>query len=220
MLMITADDGTTGTKDEWLDANADDSWVCGQILRLKSGAEVTLGGGAAPMLRLRAWTACGHEGAVDCMQEAVTFVGDHHAGRAMCAKHAKRARTQMRETPMRNVRKNPTNFGVTFSSQDVMDQIKSLGRNARRTASETKELRDLEALYEACAPYNESFRFGDMNFIRADYWVQYCKELVADIGPRDLPSYLKIDWKATSEILAQDYSTVKVFGKLYYFENR
>jgi len=54
--------------------------------------------------------------------------------------------------------------------------------------------------------------------VRYSYWVDYCQELCEDVGdlPKNIPSYIEIDWEATAKNLAQDYSTIEWDGVEYY----
>lgn len=55
-------------------------------------------------------------------------------------------------------------------------------------------------------------------FIADLHFVDAMRELVQDIGdlPREIPSYLEIDWDATAENLKQDYSSYKIEGNSYH----
>ena len=57
------------------------------------------------------------------------------------------------------------------------------------------------------------------NLIRETYFVDAMQELVQDIGdlPRDIPSYLEIDWEKTAENLRADYSSVEFDGVTYWY---
>lgn len=61
----------------------------------------------------------------------------------------------------------------------------------------------------------------ELTLILEDDWVEYCKELLEDIGelPKDLPSYIAIDWEATARNIAQDYSTVSYDGQEWYYRD-
>ena len=58
-----------------------------------------------------------------------------------------------------------------------------------------------------------------ITLIREDYFTDYCMELVQDIGdlPRDIPSYLEIDWQKTANNIRMDYSETDIDGNTYYF---
>ena len=59
------------------------------------------------------------------------------------------------------------------------------------------------------------------HLIREDEWVDYVREMLADIGtiPKDLPSWVVLDWDATAANVAQDYSTCAFDGATYYYRN-
>ena len=52
-------------------------------------------------------------------------------------------------------------------------------------------------------------------------WEEYVEDLVKDCGyiPNDLPWWIVIDWAATSDNVAADYSTVDYDGDTYYYRN-
>lgn len=51
------------------------------------------------------------------------------------------------------------------------------------------------------------------------HFVDAMRELVQDIGdvPRDIPSYLEIDWDATAKNLRADYASVEFDGVTYWY---
>ena len=78
---------------------------------------------------------------------------------------------------------------------------------------ELKELKDLE---EECRDFDD-WQYG-LTLIHESYFVDYCKDLVEDIGdlPQNLADYIVIDWEATAENLKVDYSEVDFGGETYY----
>ena len=58
-----------------------------------------------------------------------------------------------------------------------------------------------------------------ITMIREDYFTEYCQELVSDIGdmPREIPSYIEIDWDATADNLKVDYSEIEIDGDTYFY---
>lgn len=54
--------------------------------------------------------------------------------------------------------------------------------------------------------------------IRESYWVEYVEELVSDIGdmPREIPSYIAIDWDKTAANIKADYTEAEFDGVTYY----
>jgi antirestriction protein len=127
---------------------------------------------------------------------------------------------------------------MDFTGQDIIDvrdliarfeELESLKDNAGGTfnepytAEDAEELKALQALLSDLKGNggDEQWR-GDwypVSLIREDYFVDYCQELLEDIGdiPKGLPGYIVIDWEATAENLKADYSTVDFDGQTYYY---
>lgn len=87
-------------------------------------------------------------------------------------------------------------------------------------SEEKEELRLLKALQEECETCTSEFEYGTP-LIRESHWVEYCEEMCRDIGdmPRDIPWYIEIDWEATADNIACDYSTVDYDGITYYVKS-
>ena len=64
------------------------------------------------------------------------------------------------------------------------------------------------------------FRHGE-TLIHENYWVEYVQDLCEDCGyiSRDFPHWIAIDWDATADNVAADYSTIELDGNTYYFRN-
>lgn len=79
------------------------------------------------------------------------------------------------------------------------------------------ELKALQALAEEAEGYAPDWQYG-ATLIRDNYFVEAMQELVQDIGdlPRDIPSYLEIDWEKTAENLKADYTSVDFDGVTYW----
>jgi hypothetical protein len=58
-----------------------------------------------------------------------------------------------------------------------------------------------------------------LQLIDDEYFVEYATDLVVDCGgmPRDLPNYIVVDWAATARNIREDYSTVDVDGRTYWY---
>lgn len=82
---------------------------------------------------------------------------------------------------------------------------------------EREELKTLKSLADDAEGYAEDWRHGS-TLIHEDYFVEYCRELVVDIGdlPKNIPSYLEIDWDKTADNLRADYTSVE-FGDATYW---
>lgn len=81
---------------------------------------------------------------------------------------------------------------------------------------EAKELADLENA-ESEVP---EWRHGN-TLVPRDEWVEYVKELLADIGdlPKNLPRYIEIDWDKTADNIKADYSEIEIQGTTYLYRN-
>ena len=58
-----------------------------------------------------------------------------------------------------------------------------------------------------------------ITLIAESYFTNYCVDLLDDIGdlPRDLPSYIAIDWERTADNLKVDYSEIEIGGSTYFY---
>lgn len=90
-------------------------------------------------------------------------------------------------------------------------------------AGEGEELKQLEDLLSDLQGSGGDHEWeGDwypVTLIRDSYFEDAMRELVQDIGdlPKDIPSYLVIDWEKTAENLQQDYSSVDYDGVTYWY---
>ena len=57
------------------------------------------------------------------------------------------------------------------------------------------------------------------SLIRDSYFPNYARELLEDCGdiPRDLPSYIEIDWAATARNIRVDYTACEIDGVTYWY---
>jgi len=79
------------------------------------------------------------------------------------------------------------------------------------------ELEILRDLVEQCKD-GADWEYGEV-LIHEDYFVEYCREMIDDIGdlPKNLPWYIEtnIDWKGVAEDLKVDYIEVDFAGENY-----
>jgi hypothetical protein len=122
-----------------------------------------------------------------------------------------------------------SNSDDVIDSRDVIKRIEELeeeigytnsdnaGMSGHDTSELASELEALKALEAEAEPYVSDWRYGEA-LIRDSYFKAYACELVSDIGdlPRDLPSYLVIDWDATAENIRADYTSVDFAGVTYW----
>jgi chromosome segregation ATPase len=99
---------------------------------------------------------------------------------------------------------------------DIEDNIKTVREDIEDAE---KELAPLESLAEEAEGYSADWRYG-ATLIRDDYFEQYAKELVQDIGdlPAQLPSYIEnnIDWEGVASDIQVDYTSVDFDGEEYW----
>jgi hypothetical protein len=81
---------------------------------------------------------------------------------------------------------------------------------------EASEYLALTALADEAEGYAPDWQYG-ATLIRESYFVDYCRELVSDIGdmPREIPHYIVIDWEATAGNIRVDYAEVDFDGVTY-----
>lgn len=86
----------------------------------------------------------------------------------------------------------------------------------RDNSEDAAELKALKALADEAEGYAPDWTYGAA-LIRESYFVEYCQDLLEDIGdlPKDLPSYIEIDWEATARNLKVDYTEVDFDGVPY-----
>ena len=79
------------------------------------------------------------------------------------------------------------------------------------------ELAALVALQDEAERCAEDWRHGE-TLIRDSYFTDYAREMLKDCGtiPRDLPSWVKIDWEATARNVRVDYTAVNFYGVTYW----
>ncbi len=84
-------------------------------------------------------------------------------------------------------------------------------------SEEAAELKALLALQEEAEGYANGDWPHGATLIRESYFVEAMQELCEDIGdiPKEMPSYLVIDWEATARNLRMDYTEVDFDGIAY-----
>ena len=82
----------------------------------------------------------------------------------------------------------------------------------------SEELEELEALKEEISDNSdEGFEYG-IQLIHENYIDDYLDELLEDCGyiPKDMPSWIKIDWQATYDNMKEDYNEIELNGNTFY----
>ena len=117
----------------------------------------------------------------------------------------------------------------TIDSRDVIERIAELESKRDdfdaeddttweyNNPEDAEELAALQALQDEASQYSDDWTYGSQ-LIKAEYFVDYCQELVSDIGdmPRNIPGYLVSDWDATAENIKEDYTEVDFAGDTYF----
>ena len=77
----------------------------------------------------------------------------------------------------------------------------------------------LVKLAEECEGYGD-WEHGE-TLIHRSIFVEYCIDMIQDIGdlPKNIPSYIEIDWEKTAANLEADYMSVDFDGQEYLMRN-
>lgn len=112
-----------------------------------------------------------------------------------------------------------------IDSRDVIDRIAELETDKELALEDGQDFDDqdeLDALIELREQCEECDEWEDgATLVAWEYWDKYVEDLIIDIGdlPRKIPDYLVIDWQATAENIAADYTIVSFDGMDYYIRN-
>ena len=110
-----------------------------------------------------------------------------------------------------------SNTDDVLDSRDIIariDHLESLEPDEIED-EEKDELENLKALADQCEGYSD-WQYGE-TLISRDYFTEYVQDMLADCGiiPKDLPSFVEIDWQATADNIEHDYMTVEFDGVDY-----
>lgn len=107
-----------------------------------------------------------------------------------------------------------------IDSRDIVEAIEELElREDELDADETELLGTLRELVEEIEGYSGDKCADGVTLIAEDHFIEYVKEMLEDCGeiPRNLPSYIEIDWDKTAENIRVDYTEVEIDGSAYWF---
>ena len=104
--------------------------------------------------------------------------------------------------------------GSDFELLTVQDEIEKGKEQLQDLRNELQPLLDLK--YEGIPEWD----YGATLIPESD-WEEYVEDLLKDCGyvPNDVPWWIVIDWAATADNVAADYSTVDYDGDTYYYRN-
>lgn len=88
---------------------------------------------------------------------------------------------------------------------------------AIENGEDAAELAALHKLATEAEGYAADWEYGEI-LIRDDYFTDYAREMLEDCNtiPRDLPSWVEIDWEATARNVRMDYAAVDFDGVTYW----
>ena len=114
--------------------------------------------------------------------------------------------------------------------QELADELASARKEladaeawAEENPDDAEELATLATLLNEMQGYGGDHQWrGDWypaTLIRESYFVEYCQDLLEDIGdlPKDLPGYIAIDWNKTADNLRVDYTESEYEGVTYLY---
>lgn len=102
----------------------------------------------------------------------------------------------------------------TIEIDEIQTKIQDYKEQLQDLRDELQPLLDLKA--EGIPEWDDG-----ATLIPADKWEEYVEDLVKDCGyiPNDVPWWIVIDWAATADNVAADYSTVDYDGYTYYYRD-
>jgi len=114
----------------------------------------------------------------------------------------------------------------TIDVRDIIaryeELVETIGNHGRQ-AEDDAEMHQLAAILANLVGYggDEQWR-GDwypITLVCDSYFTDYAREMLEDCGtiPRDLPSWVEIDWDATARNVRDDYTPVEIDGATYWY---
>jgi len=116
----------------------------------------------------------------------------------------------------------------TIDVRDIIERFEELeteieNAEEEKDDSSVEELKVLTEILEELKGNggDEKWR-GDwypITLIADRFFTEYCQELLEDCGtiPRDLPSFIKIDWKGTASNMQDDYSSIEINDEDFWY---
>lgn len=109
--------------------------------------------------------------------------------------------------------------------RDIIECVESLDDDVHLNG-EGDHIAECNALHVIL--YNLSGNGGDeqwrgdwypLELVRDSYFQEYAQELCENIGdvPKNLPSYIQIDWEATARNIRTDYTATDINGVTYWY---
>jgi len=106
--------------------------------------------------------------------------------------------------------------------RDIIERVKQL-RTYAPDPNDVYEHMTLRSILADLVGYGGDEKWeGDwypVTLVRDSYFTTYARELLEDCGtiPRDLPSWVEIDWDATARNVRMDYTAIEIDGTTYWY---
>jgi hypothetical protein len=109
-----------------------------------------------------------------------------------------------------------TKYDDVIDSRDIIARIEELRALDPFTDDDLNELQSLEKL-AAEGETLDDWEHG-LTLIRDSYFTDHTREMLEDCGyiPKDLPSWIEIDFKATARNVQIDYTPLDFAGRTYW----
>ena len=102
---------------------------------------------------------------------------------------------------------------MTESFEDIRFEEEEIESWKEDFEDELKEIEEIDTIEDELS---SNFEYG-VTLVDVDDFEEYVEELLEDLDyiPKDFPSWIKIDWKATVDNVSQDYTEVTYQGNSY-----
>ena len=103
-----------------------------------------------------------------------------------------------------------------FEDFDWIENLQFYTEFKKEFSNDLADFKELLEFYQLLSE-TPDFEYGE-TVISEDEFLDYCKEMLEDIGyiPKDLPSWIEIDFEATSENMKADYFSVDFDNNTYF----
>lgn len=108
-------------------------------------------------------------------------------------------------------------YSKVIDTRDLVKRLRYLEYDdIKLDNDELKELEELRIMESEISEWTN----GE-TLINVDYWVEYVRKMLIDCGylPKDLPSFIEINWEKTADNIKIDYSECNYNGKVYYYRD-
>ena len=107
----------------------------------------------------------------------------------------------------------------TETFEDILFEVEEIQSWKEGFEDELKEIEEIDTLEDEINSYaGDNFDDG-VYLIDADDFEDFVEQDLEDLGyiPKDFPTWIEIDWKATANNVQQDYTEVEFRGTTYLY---